>query len=193
MLLMIDNYDSFTYNLVQLFGALGAHCTIRRNDEINVADVLATPPEAIVLSPGPGAPDGAGICVDLVRAAAGRIPVLGICLGHQVIGQAFGGTIIRASAPMHGKVSRIIHNGRGIFAGLPVEFEATRYHSLIVSAEQMPDTLEATAHAADGSIMGLRHCELPSFGVQFHPESIASPEGYRILGNFLTIAAAQRV
>jgi anthranilate synthase/aminodeoxychorismate synthase-like glutamine amidotransferase len=188
MLLMIDNYDSFTYNLVHLFGDLGAQCEVRRNDMLSVEDVLGTRPEAIVLSPGPGTPDGAGICLDLVRAAAGRIPMLGICLGHQAIGQAFGARVVRANLPMHGKVGRIRHHGTYIFDGIPNAFEATRYHSLIVSNEGMPDTLEAIAHTEDGIMMALRHRGLPVFGVQFHPESIASRHGREIVSNFLAIA-----
>jgi anthranilate synthase/aminodeoxychorismate synthase-like glutamine amidotransferase len=193
MLLMIDNYDSFTYNLVHLFGDLGAQCEVRRNDTLSVEDVFGIRPEAIVLSPGPGTPDGAGICLDLIRAAAGRIPILGICLGHQVIGQAFGARVVRADQPMHGKVSRIRHDGTYIFDGIPNAFEATRYHSLIVSKEGMPDKLEAIAHTEDGIMMALRHRGLPVFGVQFHPESIASRHGREIVGNFLAIARRANV
>ena len=187
MLLLIDNYDSFTYNLVHFLGDVGAECDVRRNDALSVAGAMALRPQAIVLSPGPCTPNEAGICLDLIAAAAGKIPVLGVCLGHQAIGQVFGGTVKRAPAPMHGKLSRISHGGTDIFAGLPDPFEATRYHSLIVEAETLPDCLEATA-TADGLIMGLRHKVLPVFGVQFHPESIASQHGHDILRNFLAIA-----
>lgn len=188
MILLIDNYDSFTFNLVHFLGDLGAICEVVRNDQITPAEVLARQPEAIVLSPGPCTPNEAGICLDLIAVAAGQIPILGVCLGHQAIGQAFGGVVMRAPMPMHGKVSPVQHGGSDIFAGLPSPFEATRYHSLIVQAETLPDTLLATAHTADGLIMGLRHRTLPIFGVQFHPESIASQQGHAILGNFLAIA-----
>jgi anthranilate synthase/aminodeoxychorismate synthase-like glutamine amidotransferase len=186
MILLIDNYDSFTFNLVHFLGDLGARCEVRRNDAIGVEQALAMAPEAIVLSPGPCTPDDAGICLDLIEAAAGRVPVLGVCLGHQAIGQAFGGRVVRAPVPMHGKVSAIIHEGGDVFAGLPSPFQATRYHSLIV--DDLPETLEATAWTGDGLIMGLRHRTLPVFGVQFHPESIASQHGHALLGNFLAIA-----
>lgn len=188
MILLIDNYDSFTFNLVHFLGDLGAHCDVRRNDTLGVEEALALEPEAIVLSPGPCTPNEAGICVDLIQAAAGRIPVLGVCLGHQAIGQAFGGAVIRAPVPMHGKLSRISHQGSDIFAGIPSPFEATRYHSLIVERDSMPDVLVPTAFTEDGIVMGLRHRRFPVFGVQFHPESIASQHGHAILGNFLAIA-----
>ena len=188
MILLIDNYDSFTFNLVHLLSDLGARCDVRRNDEITVADALALRPEAVVISPGPCAPEQAGICLDLVRAAAGQVPVLGVCLGHQAIGQAFGGQVVRAPAPMHGKVSPVRHEGSDVFAGLPSPFGATRYHSLAVEAATLPDALVPTAWTEDGVIMGLRHRALPIYGVQFHPESIASQHGHALLANFLALA-----
>jgi len=188
MILLIDNYDSFTFNLVHFLGDLGARCDVQRNDRITVAEAMARAPEAIVLSPGPCTPTEAGICVDLIVAASGKIPILGVCLGHQAIGQAFGGVVKRAPAPVHGKTSAITHAGTDIFAGLPDPFEATRYHSLIVEADTLPPELVATAWTADGLIMGLRHQTLPVFGVQFHPESIASQHGHDILANFLALA-----
>ena len=188
MLALIDNYDSFTFNLYHFLGDVGARCEVWRNDKISVADVLARAPEAIVLSPGPCTPNEAGICLDLIAAAAGRIPVLGVCLGHQAIGQAFGGNVVRAPVPMHGKVSRIFHAGTDIFAGVGSPFSATRYHSLIVDRATMPDVLIPTAWTEDGLVMGLRHRTLPIFGVQFHPESIASQHGHDLLANFLAIA-----
>ena len=188
MLALIDNYDSFTFNLYHFLGDVGARCEVWRNDRITVTDVLAREPEAIVLSPGPCTPNEAGICLDLITAAAGRIPVLGVCLGHQAIGQAFGGSVVRAPVPMHGKVSRIFHAGTDIFAGVASPFSATRYHSLIVDRATMPDVLIPTAWTEDGLVMGLRHRTLPIFGVQFHPESIASQHGHDLLANFLAIA-----
>ena len=188
MILLIDNYDSFTWNLVQLLGELGEACTVVRNDEVSVAEVMAAPPQAIVLSPGPCTPNEAGICLDLIAAAAGEVPMLGVCLGHQAIGQAFGGQVVRAPVPMHGKLSSMRHGGDGLFAGLPDGFTATRYHSLIVAADSLPPVLEATAWSEDGLIMGLRHRELAVWGVQFHPESIASQHGHAIVGNFLRLA-----
>jgi anthranilate synthase/aminodeoxychorismate synthase-like glutamine amidotransferase len=187
MILLIDNYDSFTFNLVHFLGDLGAECDVVRNNQITVAEAMARNPEAIVLSPGPCTPNEAGICLDLIESAAGRIPILGVCLGHQAIGQAFGGTVVRAPAPMHGKISEVTHAGTDIFEGLPSPFEATRYHSLVVRQEDFPDVLEATAHTGD-IVMGLRHQTMPIFGVQFHPESIASQHGHDILRNFLAIA-----
>jgi anthranilate synthase component II len=187
MILLIDNYDSFTFNLVHFLGDLGARCDVRRNDTLTVADALALQPEAIVLSPGPCTPNEAGICIDLITAAAPRIPVLGVCLGHQAIGQAFGGVVARAPVPMHGKLSRVFHEGSDVFEGLPNPFEATRYHSLIVERDTLPGCLAATAATEDGLIMGLRHRTLPVFGVQFHPESIASQHGHALLANFLAI------
>ncbi len=188
MILLIDNYDSFTFNLVQYLGDLGAACDVRRNDALTADAALALAPDAIVLSPGPCAPDQAGICCALIEKAAGRVPVLGVCLGHQAIGQVFGGQVVRAPAPMHGKVSLVRHDGSDVFAGLPSPFEATRYHSLVVQAGTLPEPLVPTAWTEDGVLMGLRHRDLPIFGVQFHPESIASQHGHDILANFLAIA-----
>ena len=192
MLVIIDNYDSFTYNLVHYLGELGAECRVFRNDAIAVEEVIALKPRGIVLSPGPGYPDSAGICLDLVEKAAGAVPLLGVCLGHQAIGQAFGGRIVRAPKLMHGKLSVIRHDGGGLFDGLPQAFEATRYHSLIVERASLPDTLEVTAETDQGVIMGLVHREWPVFGVQFHPESIASEHGHALLANFLRIAGVRR-
>ena len=188
MLLLIDNYDSFTYNLFHYLGELGAHVAVHRNDAITVQQVLALQPQGIILSPGPCTPNEAGICLDLIKAAAGKYPLLGVCLGHQAIGQAFGGEVVRAPTLMHGKVSTIRHNGEGIFAGLPETFEATRYHSLIVKRESLPEALKVTAETEDGIIMGLEHESLPIYGVQFHPESIASECGHDLLRNFLSLA-----
>ena len=187
MILLIDNYDSFTFNLVHFLGDVGGVCDVRRNDTLSVAEAMALAPEAIVLSPGPCTPNEAGICVDLIKAAAGKIPILGVCLGHQAIGQAFGGNVVRAPMPMHGKVSPVLHEGSDIFAGLPSPFAATRYHSLIVDRATLPEVLVPTAWTEDGIIMGLRHRSLPIFGVQFHPESIASEHGHEMLANFLAI------
>ncbi len=188
MILLIDNYDSFTFNLVHFLGDVGGHCDVRRNDAITVAQALALAPEAIVLSPGPCTPNEAGICLDLIEAAAGRIPILGVCLGHQAIGQAFGGEVVRAPVPMHGKTSRIHHAGSDILESVPNPFTATRYHSLIVDRASLPETLVATAWTEDGIVMAMRHRALPIYGVQFHPESIASESGHVILGNFLRLA-----
>ncbi len=188
MITLIDNYDSFTYNLVHYFADLGVDCRVYRNDKIGVDAVLAESPGAIVLSPGPCDPDRAGICLDLIKAAAGRVPLLGVCLGMQSLGQAFGGKVVRASTLMHGKCSTVTNTGTGLFAGLPPQFEATRYHSLIVDADTLPDTLRPTAHTEDGIIMALEHVEHPLYGVQFHPESIASEYGHAILANFLGLA-----
>ena len=188
MILLIDNYDSFTFNLVHYLGDLGVACDVRRNDSLSADQALDLRPEAIVLSPGPCAPDQAGICCELVQKAAGRVPVLGVCLGHQAIGQVFGGEVVRARTPMHGKVSAIRHAGTDLFAGLPTPFEATRYHSLVVRADSLTNVLLPTAWSDDGAIMGLAHRDLPIFGVQFHPESIASQHGHAILANFLAIA-----
>ncbi|MBL26587.1 MAG: aminodeoxychorismate/anthranilate synthase component II [Rhodospirillaceae bacterium] len=192
MYLLIDNYDSFTYNLVHFLGELGADVKVVRNDRMTVEEALRSDPEGIVLSPGPCDPDRAGICVPLVEAAAERIPILGVCLGHQAIGQAFGGRIVRAPTMMHGKVSLIHHSGGGVFRGLPSPFSATRYHSLIVDRDTLPDDLEITAETEDGIIMGLRHRTLPIFGVQFHPESIASQQGHELLRNFLDMSQRQK-
>jgi anthranilate synthase component 2 len=189
MILVIDNYDSFTFNLVHYLLELGAPVDVRRNDALSVAEALALAPQAILLSPGPCTPDEAGICLDLVRAAAERrLPLLGVCLGHQAIGQAFQGRVVRALQPMHGKTSAVHHSGQGVFADLPSPFTATRYHSLIVERRTLPPVLEITAETADGIIMGLRHRDLPLHGVQFHPESIATEHGHRLLANFLDIA-----
>ena len=192
MFLLIDNYDSFTYNLWHYLGELGAEVVVKRNDALSVDDALALKPQGIVISPGPSDPDHAGICLDLVRRA-GNVPLLGVCLGHQAIGQAFGGRVVRAPVPMHGKVSSIGHNGSGVFAGLPDPFVATRYHSLIVDRAGLPPSLSVTAETADGIIMGLAHRERPVHGVQFHPESIASQGGHDLLRNFLRLAAAQSI
>ncbi len=186
MILLIDNYDSFTWNLVHYLGELGADVAVARNDALTVAEALGQKPEAIVLSPGPCDPDRAGICLDLVRAAAeARVPLLGVCLGHQTIGQAFGGKVVRAGEIVHGKPGEIHHNGTGVFAGLPSPLSATRYHSLIVERASLPDALEVTAALEDGTIMGLRHRDLPIEGVQFHPESIRSEHGHAMLRRFL--------
>lgn len=186
MLLLIDNYDSFTYNLYHYLGELGAEVAVRRNDEIDVQAAMALHPQAILLSPGPCDPDRAGICLALIAAAAEtRTPLLGVCLGHQAIGQAFGGRVVRAREIMHGKMGAIRHTGAGVFHGLPSPFAATRYHSLVVEREALPELLEITADLEDGTIMGLRHRELPIEGVQFHPESIASEHGHALLKTFL--------
>ena len=188
MLILIDNYDSFTYNLVHYLGELGAIARVHRNDKISVDAVLAEKPKAIVLSPGPCTPNEAGICLDLIEQASPNIPILGVCLGHQAIGQAYGGNVIRAPHLMHGKVSTIDNTGKGIFEGLPKHFQATRYHSLLVERATLPAELEITAVTADGLIMGLRHKKHPVHGVQFHPESIASEQGHALLANFLGLA-----
>jgi anthranilate synthase component II len=188
MILLIDNYDSFTYNLFHYLGELGEPVTVIRNDLISAADAIAMRPDAIVLSPGPCDPDRAGICLDLIRVAAGQIPILGVCLGHQAIGQAFGGRVVRAPEPMHGKLSRIHHHATGLFRGLEDGFPATRYHSLVVDRATLPPVLEITAETDDGIIMGIAHKRLPIHGVQFHPESIASAHGHRVLKNFLDLA-----
>lgn len=193
MFLLIDNYDSFVYNLQHFIGELGAEVLVTRNDRISVSEALDLEPEGIVISPGPCDPDRAGICLELVKAAAGRVPLLGVCLGHQAIGQAFGGRIVRAPVPMHGKLSRVRHDGRSVFASLPSPIEATRYHSLVVDRETLPNDLEVTAETEDGVIMGLAHRELPVHGVQFHPESIASQNGHALLGNFLAMATDGRL
>ncbi len=187
---LIDNYDSFTFNLAHYLGALGADVSVWRNDEISVADALAARPDAIVLSPGPCTPNEAGVCLDLIRAASASTPILGVCLGHQAIGQVFGGEVVRAPLPMHGKLSRISHNARGVFRGINGPFQATRYHSLIVDRATAPAELEITAETEDGLIMGVAHRTLPVHGVQFHPESILSDHGHLILQNFLDIARA---
>jgi anthranilate synthase/aminodeoxychorismate synthase-like glutamine amidotransferase len=190
MILMIDNYDSFTYNLVQYLGELGADVRVARNDQITVAEIERLAPEKIVISPGPCTPTEAGISCDVIRHFAGRVPVLGVCLGHQCIGEVFGGEIIRAPALFHGKTSMIYHDGRAIFRDLPRPFEATRYHSLVIRRDTLPDCLELSAETDDGVIMGVRHRELPVEGVQFHPESILTREGKKLLANFLSHAPA---
>jgi anthranilate synthase/aminodeoxychorismate synthase-like glutamine amidotransferase len=191
MLVLIDNYDSFTYNLVQYFGQLGVIAVVHRNDRITLEELEALQPEQLVISPGPCDPDRAGISCDAIRAFAGRIPVLGVCLGHQCIGQVFGGTIIHASRLMHGKTSPILHDDRGIFAGLPNPFEATRYHSLVIERDTAPACLEISARTAEEEIMGVRHREFTVEGVQFHPESILTDSGIRILKNFLATQGGQ--
>jgi anthranilate synthase component II len=190
MFLLIDNYDSFTYNLWHYLSELGAEVTVKRNDAISVDDALAMRPEGIVISPGPSDPDHAGICLELVRRA-GAVPVLGVCLGEQAIGQAFGGRVVRAPVPVHGKLSAIHHDGSGVFAGLPSPFEATRYHSLTVEHDTLPASLRLTAATADGVVMGIEHRERPVHGVQFHPESIVTQHGHALLRNFLKLAAGQ--
>jgi anthranilate synthase/aminodeoxychorismate synthase-like glutamine amidotransferase len=189
-ILMIDNYDSFTYNLVQYLGELGADVTVRRNDAIDLADVRAFKPDAIVISPGPCTPAEAGISVALLREMAGEIPMLGVCLGHQCIGEAFGGKVVRAGRLMHGKTSPVMHDGKSIFTGLENPFEAMRYHSLLVEQKTIPECLEVSARTAEGEVMGLRHRRYPIEGVQFHPESIGTPEGKNLLRNFLAGLAA---
>lgn len=188
MLLLIDNYDSFTYNLVHFLGELGAACEVYRNDKITTDEVLKKKPKAIVLSPGPCTPNEAGICLDLIAMAGPKIPLLGVCLGHQSIGQVYGGKVIRAPEPLHGKLSTIRHFDKSVFKGLPERFQVTRYHSLIVERKSLPDCLDITAETDDGIIMGLMHKSHPVHGVQFHPESIASEQGHALLANFLTLA-----
>src|SRR5580704_12917579 len=188
MLLLIDNYDSFTYNLFHYLGELGAKVRVERNDALSADEALALKPEGIVLSPGPCTPNEAGICLELIEKEAGRVPILGVCLGHQAIGQVYGGTIVRAPEPMHGKLSRMHHTGKSVFRGLNNDFLATRYHSLTIAPESMPAVLEVTATSEDGVIQGVMHKSHPVHGVQFHPESIASENGHALLGNFLTIA-----
>ena len=191
MITIIDNYDSFTYNLVHYFGDLGVEANVYRNDEKTVAQVFAEKPEAIVLSPGPCTPNEAGICLELLKKNKGRIPVLGVCLGHQSIGQAYGGRVIRAPVLMHGKLSKIHHEGTSLFRGLESGFEATRYHSLIVEADTLPSCLTVTARTSDGLIMALEHKKERGYGVQFHPESIASANGHAMLANFLMLAGVK--
>jgi anthranilate synthase/aminodeoxychorismate synthase-like glutamine amidotransferase len=188
MILLLDNYDSFTYNLYQYLGELGADVTVVRNDEMSAEGVLGLGPRAVVISPGPGTPDQAGISLDLIRRCAGRLPLLGVCLGHQALGQAFGGVVVRAPKLMHGKTSEIHHDGRSVFSGLPVPFTATRYHSLVVDRASVPACLEVSAWTDDGIVMGLRHREHPLEGVQFHPESILTKSGKDLLRNFLRTA-----
>jgi anthranilate synthase component 2 len=186
-ILLLDNYDSFTYNLLHYLGELGKEVIVHRNDKITVQEVLALKPEGIVISPGPGTPEESGICLEVVKQAAGKIPLMGVCLGHQAIGQVFGGNVVRAPKPMHGKVSPVRHTGKGVFKDVPSPFNATRYHSLIVEKSSLPDTLAITAETEDGIIMGLQHKTLNVHGVQFHPESIASEHGHRLLKNFIAM------
>jgi len=190
MIVLIDNYDSFTFNLVHYLGDLGAQVRVHRNDKITSAAIVAADPDAIVLSPGPCTPNEAGICLDLISAVAAKIPILGVCLGHQALGQAFGGKVVRAPTPVHGKLSEIQHGGGGIFRGINAPFKATRYHSLVVERASLPDALAVTATTGDGLVMALAHTRLPVHGVQFHPESIASEHGHLMLQNFLDIAAS---
>ena len=187
MITLIDNYDSFTWNLYHFLGELGAQTQVHRNDQISVGEVLSSGTDGIVLSPGPCTPDDAGICLELIKAAQGKLPLFGVCLGHQSLAQVFGARVVRAPSLMHGKVSTISHYGHPLFDGIPETFQATRYHSLTVEPDSVPDCLEVTARSDDGVIMGLSHCELPMHGVQFHPESIASEYGHRLLGNFLKL------
>jgi len=188
VILLIDNYDSFTYNLFHYLGQLGAEVRVVRNDEISAAEALGMKPDGIVLSPGPCTPNEAGICLDVIKQADGAMPILGVCLGHQAIGQVYGGVIVRAPEPMHGKLSRVHHNGKSVFRGLNNDFLATRYHSLTIDPPSMPASLEVTATSDDGVIQGVMHKSHPVHGVQFHPESIASENGHALLANFLTIA-----
>ena len=187
-ILLIDNYDSFTYNLFHFLGELGAQVRVERNDALTADQALALKPEGIVLSPGPCTPNEAGICMEVIRKAGGSVPILGVCLGHQAIGQVYGGTIVRAPEPMHGKLSKIHHTGKSVFRGLNNDFNATRYHSLTILPESMPSVLEVTATSEDGVIQGVMHKSHPVHGVQFHPESIASENGHALLQNFLTLA-----
>ncbi len=189
MFLLIDNYDSFVYNLRHYLGEMGADVKVVRNDALTVDQALTLDPEGIVISPGPGYPNSAGICLELIKRASGRVPVLGVCLGHQAIGQVFQGRVVRAPEPLHGKTSAIHHNGSGIFAGLPSPFRATRYHSLVVERASLPAALEVSAWTEDGLVMGMAHRDLTVHGVQFHPESIASEHGHRLLRNFIELAA----
>ena len=192
MILVIDNYDSFTYNLVHYLNELGGETVVRRNDALSVQDALGMKADAVLLSPGPCTPNEAGICLPLLRGAPEDLPILGVCLGHQAIGQAYGGDVVRAKAIMHGKTSEIHHDGKGLFKGLPNPFTATRYHSLAVSRETLPDELEVTAWTDDGEIMGFQHRTRPVYGVQFHPESIATEGGHQLLANFLDLAGVKR-
>jgi anthranilate synthase component 2 len=192
MILVIDNYDSFTYNLVHYLNELGADTVVHRNDDLSVQEALGLRPNAVLLSPGPKAPDQAGICLPLLRGAPDDLAILGVCLGHQAIGQAYGGDVIRAKEVMHGKTSKIFHNDQGVFKGLPNPFVATRYHSLAVDKATLPDDLEITAWTEDGEIMGVQHKTRPVYGVQFHPESIATEGGHQLLANFLDLAKVQR-
>ena len=192
MIAVIDNYDSFTYNLVQYLGSLGAEVEVRRNDAITVAELQAMAPAGLLVSPGPGEPRDAGVSEAAIRALAGHVPVLGVCLGHQAIGEVFGGRVVRAPRLMHGKTSPILHKGRGLFAGLDNPFEATRYHSLIVEKEGLPDVLEPVAWTPEGELMAIKHREHETWGVQFHPESVLTAQGLRLIENFLTLCRQQR-
>ena len=192
MIVLIDNYDSFTFNLVHYLGALGAEVVVHRNDKISADAVVAADPDAIVLSPGPCTPNEAGICLALIEKAAKTIPILGVCLGHQAIGQAFGGDVVRAPVPVHGKLSEVTHTGKGLFRGINGSFRATRYHSLVVDRDSVPDELVVSAESEDGLVMGLRHRELPVEGVQFHPESILTESGHDLLRNFLATTALRQ-
>lgn len=187
MLLVIDNYDSFTYNLVQYFGELGVKQKVYRNDSITVEQAIDLQPERIMISPGPCSPNEAGVSLEIIESFAGKVPLLGVCLGHQSIGQHFGGNVVRANRLMHGKTSPVLHQEKGLFKGLPNPFEATRYHSLIIEPNSLPDCLQVTATTEEGEIMGIAHKELPIWGVQFHPESVATKKGMRILENFLNL------
>ena len=192
MIAVIDNYDSFTYNLVQYLGTLGAEVVVRRNDAVTVDELKAMAPEGLLVSPGPGEPKDAGISEAAIRAFAGEVPILGVCLGHQAIGEVFGGRVVRAPRLMHGKTSPILHKGRGLFAGLDNPFEATRYHSLIVEKEGLPEALEPIAWTPEGELMGLKHRDHETWGVQFHPESVLTAQGLRLIENFLTLCRQQR-
>ena len=193
MILVIDNYDSFTYNLVHYLNELGAETLVHRNDALSVTEALGMKPQGVLLSPGPKTPDDAGICLSLLTAAPADLPIFGVCLGHQAIGQAYGGEVVRAKAIMHGKTSQIHHDGKGVFAGLKNPFTATRYHSLSVQKEVLPPDLEVTAWTEDGEIMGVQHKTRPVYGVQFHPESIATEWGHELLANFLDLAGVKRL
>ncbi len=192
MIAVIDNYDSFTYNLVQYVGALGEEVVVKRNDAVTVDELRSMGPDGLLVSPGPGEPRDAGISEDAIRAFSGAVPVLGVCLGHQAIGEVFGGRVVRAPRLMHGKTSPILHKGRGLFAGLDNPFEATRYHSLIVEREGLPDVLEPVAWTPEGELMGLKHRTHETWGVQFHPESVLTPQGLKLIENFLTLCRQQR-
>jgi len=192
MIAVIDNYDSFTYNLVQYLGALGAEVTVRRNDAVTIAELKAMAPAGLLISPGPGEPKDAGVSEDAIRALAGEVPILGVCLGHQAIGEVFGGRVVRAPRLMHGKTSPILHKGRGLFAGLDNPFEATRYHSLIVEKDGLPEVLEAVAWTPEGELMGVKHRDHETWGVQFHPESVLTTQGMRLIENFLTLCRQNR-
>ncbi len=192
MIVVIDNYDSFTYNLVQYLGQLGAQVAVYRNDQVTVDEIKASAPQGLLISPGPGEPKDAGISEDAIRALAGEVPILGVCLGHQAIGEVFGGRVVRAQRLMHGKTSPILHKGRGLFAGLDNPFEATRYHSLIVEKDSLPEVLEPVAWTPEGELMGVKHREHETWGVQFHPESVLTAQGPRLVENFLTLCRQQR-